>query len=104
MYYCERSVQPDKFPDIPTSMWWAVSTITTVGYGDIYPITVMGKIFAACVSIMGIGMFALPTAILGAGFEEEIRKRRQVKAICPHCGKELDCATDTMSREPTEEP
>lgn len=89
MYYCEYDVQPEKFSSIPQSMWWAVSTLTTVGYGDIYPVTTIGKIFSGFISFLGIGMFALPTGILGAGFVEEIQKKRTVKRHCPHCGKEI---------------
>ena len=89
MFYCENAVQPDAFPNIPATMWWAVATLTTVGYGDIYPVTVIGKLFASIIAILGIGMFALPTGILGAGFVEEIQKRNRKNTKCPHCGKEL---------------
>ena len=89
MYYCENAVQPKAFPNIPATMWWAVATLTTVGYGDVYPVTVLGKIFASVIAILGIGMFALPTGILGSGFVEEIQKKKKVKRVCPHCGKEV---------------
>jgi voltage-gated potassium channel len=91
MYHVENNAQPDKFTDIPTTMWWAVATLTTVGYGDVYPVTAMGKIIASVVAIMGIGLFALPTGILGAGFVEEFHKSKMKpsKIICPHCGKEI---------------
>ncbi|MCL5028248.1 MAG: ion transporter [Bacteroidetes bacterium] len=91
MYYFENNVQPEKFADIPTTMWWAVATLTTVGYGDVYPITGEGKIIASIVSILGIGLFALPTGILGAGFVEEFQKSKKqlTKKYCPHCGKEI---------------
>jgi voltage-gated potassium channel len=91
IYYCENEAQPEQFPSIPGAFWWAVITLTTVGYGDAYPITVAGKFFASLVAILGIGMFALPTGILGAGFVEEIRRRRagQEKQLCPHCGREI---------------
>lgn len=89
LYYCENSAQPDAFSSIPATMWWAVATLTTVGYGDIYPVTVVGKLCAGVIAILGIGMFALPTGILGAGFVEEIGKRKQGPAKCPHCGEEL---------------
>lgn len=90
MYYCENEAQPENFSSIPQSMWWAVATLTTVGYGDIYPVTSLGKIFSGIISILGIGMFALPTGILGAGFIEEIQKKKTSKKHCPHCGKEID--------------
>lgn len=85
MYYVENPVQPAQFPDIPHTMWWAVATFTTVGYGDIYPVTGFGKFLAGVVSILGIGLFALPTGVLGAGFVEEMQKKRAQQ--CPHCGK-----------------
>ncbi len=66
MYFAENEAQPDKFSDIPSTMWWAVVTLTTVGYGDIYPVTPLGKAFAMVIAILGVGMFALPTGILGA--------------------------------------
>lgn len=90
IYYCEREAQPEQFSSIPGSTWWAVATLTTIGYGDAYPVTIAGKIFAAIVSILGIGVFALPTGILGAGFVERIEagKRNEVMR-CPYCGKEI---------------
>jgi voltage-gated potassium channel len=89
MYECENQAQPKAFPDIPTTMWWSVVTLTTVGYGDVYPITALGRFFAAITAILGIGMFALPTGIIGAGFVEEINKRKSKPTVCPHCGKEI---------------
>lgn len=89
IYFAEHEAQPEAFPDIPGSMWWAIVTLTTVGYGDVYPVTVLGKVFAAVIAILGIGMFALPTGILGASFVEELEKRRQGKNCCPHCGEEI---------------
>lgn len=88
LYYCENAVQPDAFSSIPATMWWAVATLTTVGYGDMYPVTLMGKFCASIIAILGIGMFALPTGILGAGFMEAIQKKKG-QHVCPHCGKEL---------------
>ena len=77
------------FSSIPAAMWWAVATLTTVGYGDVYPVTMAGKIVASIIAILGIGMFALPTGILGAGFVEEMQKRKRKTRRCPHCEKEL---------------
>lgn len=88
IYLAEHEAQPDKFTDIPTSMWWAIVTLTTVGYGDVFPVTALGKVFAAIIAVLGIGMFALPTGILGASFVEEMGKMKE-KPCCPHCGKEL---------------
>ena len=90
LYYCENSVQPDVFTSIPASMWWAVATLTSVGYGDMYPVTYLGKFFASIIAILGIGMFALPTGILGAGFVEAIQKSKKTTKNCPHCGKPID--------------
>jgi Ion channel. len=76
MYFCENNAQPDKFTDIPTTMCWAIATLTTVGYGDVYPITAIGKTIASVVAVLGIGFFALPTGILGSGFIEEFQKSK----------------------------
>ncbi|MCA9270078.1 MAG: potassium channel family protein [Planctomycetales bacterium] len=92
MYYAERDAQPKSFASIPAAMWWAVSTLTTVGYGDVYPITPLGKLLAALVAVLGIGMFALPTSILGAGFVEALDEKSPpppADNTCPHCGKSL---------------
>jgi len=88
MYTAEKDAQPKTFPSIPSAMWWAAVTLTTVGYGDAYPVTMLGKILGAITAMLGIGMFALPCAILGAGFIEELDRDKK-KQICPHCGKEL---------------
>ncbi|MDR1336966.1 MAG: ion transporter, partial [Tannerella sp.] len=74
MYFIEHDKQPDKFSSIPETMWWSVTTLTTVGYGDVYPVTALGRILTACISIFGIGMFALPAGILASGFSDEFRK------------------------------
>ena len=58
-------------------MWWAVAALTTVGYGDVYPITIVGRIFGAIIAILGIGMFALPAGIVASGFVDEIEKRKK---------------------------
>ncbi|MET3981778.1 voltage-gated potassium channel [Mucilaginibacter sp. UYP25] len=90
MYFVEHDAQPDKFSSIPETMWWSVATLTTVGYGDVYPITGIGKTLTACISILGIGMFALPAGILASGFSEEFkRKEAAANQCCPHCGKDL---------------
>jgi voltage-gated potassium channel len=89
MYFAENEAQPDKFSDIPSTVWWAVMTLTTVGYGDIFPITTLGKCLTMVIAILGIGMFALPVGIFGAGFVEEIQKQKAGKTICPHCGGEI---------------
>lgn len=89
LYDTENEAQPDKFSSIPASMWWAITTLTTVGYGDMCPVTSFGKILAAVIAVLGIGMFALPTGVIGAGFMEEI-SRNSKTIICQHCGKEIN--------------
>lgn len=89
LYYCENAAQPNAFSSIPATMWWAIETLTTVGYGDMYPVTLLGKFCASIIAVLGVGMFALPTGILGAGFVEAIQKHKEPKEVCPHCGKEL---------------
>lgn len=88
MYYAEHDAQPKVFSSIPAAMWWAAITLTTVGYGDAYPITALGKIMASTIAMLGIGMFALPTAILGAAFLEDLDRQKKAPR-CPHCGKEI---------------
>jgi len=90
MYFIENEAQPKAFSNIPMAMWWGVVTLTTVGYGDVYPVTPIGKLLGAVIALLGIGMIALPTGILGAGFVEEIHSRREARRICPHCGKDID--------------
>lgn len=72
MYYFERQSQPEDFGSIPAAMWWAFATLTTVGYGDVTPITVGGKIFGALITVVGIGMVALPTSILATGYSQQV--------------------------------
>jgi len=75
MHIFERSAQPEDFGSIPASMWWAFATLTTVGYGDVTPITVGGKVFGALITVVGIGMVALPTGILASGYSQQLRLR-----------------------------
>jgi len=76
MYWIEGDAQPDKFGSIPRAMWWAVITLTTIGYGDSYPITPLGKIVAACMAIVGVMMIALPTGLFAASFTEVMERDR----------------------------
>ncbi len=89
IYYIERDVQPDKFPNILAGFWWAIATLTTVGYGDVYPVTAFGKVISGFVAFLGIGLVALPTGIIGSGFMEKIDKRKH-KITCPKCGEEIE--------------
>jgi voltage-gated potassium channel len=86
MYEVEHHAQPDKFPDIFSSFWWAIATLTTVGYGDVYPVTAAGKFISGVIALLGIGVVALPTGIISSGF---IERMKSDKRTCPHCGKEL---------------
>ena len=93
MFHVENAAQPEAFKDIPSTMWWTIVTLTTVGYGDMFPVTSLGKFFAAIISLMGIATFALPTGIIGAGFVEEIRLSREKREHfleCPFCGEMFD--------------
>ena len=100
MFEVERYAQPDKFSDIISTFWWAIATLTTIGYGDVFPITGVGKFISAVVSLIGIGLIALPTGILSTSLIEEFRnknkeekqeeKQEEPTHYCPHCGKKLD--------------
>ncbi|NTU72482.1 MAG: ion transporter [Coriobacteriia bacterium] len=87
VYHVENTAQPDKFTSIPAAMWWGISALTTVGYGDIMPVTTLGKLIGGCIQLLGIALFALPAAILAAGYEDDARKRRALKGVCPTCGR-----------------
>lgn len=119
IYYAEHDAQPDQFENAFSGLWWAVATLTTVGYGDIYPITPLGRFLGAIIAILGIGMVAVPTSILSAGFMEMLEKETSDQSeaenssaettakpedscshasvddtfeppqYCPHCGKKL---------------
>lgn len=75
MFALERDANP-AFDSIPTAMWWGIATFTTVGYGDITPITPMGRVLGGIVGILGIAMFAIPAGLLGAAFTQEMAQRR----------------------------
>lgn len=97
MYSVENEAQPEAFSNAFTSLWWAVATLTTVGYGDIYPITVLGKLLSGIIALLGIGLVAVPTGIISAGFMEQIEEEKNSskvqeddKCYCPYCGHKLD--------------
>jgi voltage-gated potassium channel len=76
-------------------MWWGIATLTTVGYGDMYPITGLGKFLGGMIAVIGVGLFALPAGLLASGFSEELSKRNKRNTqICPHCGKEIGNSKD----------
>lgn len=90
LYIIEHDAQPDRFASIPQAMWWGAVTLTTVGYGDIYPITPLGKVLGALIAMLGIGLFALPAGIIASGFAAEIQHKPAETLVCPHCGKVID--------------
>ena len=108
MYDIENAAQPDKFDNAFSAFWWAMATVTTVGYGDLYPITTIGKIIGGLIAFLGIGLVAVPTGIISAGFIEEnqaLEREHAVafcepktdrtansmeKSYCPYCGQKLD--------------
>ena len=75
MYLLERNAQPTVFNSIPRALWWGIVTMATVGYGDMTPVTAVGRLFGGCVMLLGIAMFAVPAGILATGFATEIRRR-----------------------------
>ena len=105
IYTVESPVQPEQFPNVLSSLWWAVMTLTTVGYGDVYPVTSVGRFFAGVISLVGIGIIAITTGIIAAGFttvmpkeekeeieeiEKEVEGEEEFKlSYCPYCGKKL---------------
>lgn len=86
VYYAEQTAQPEAFSSIPAALWWAGVTVTTVGYGDVYPVTPLGRAFGLLVSLVSVGLVAVPSSILVSGFVEEIDRETRT---CPHCGREV---------------
>ena len=80
MYYLEREAQPDVFRNIGQGFWWCIVTFTTTGYGDIYPITPLGKLIGGFISLIGIAMITIPTGIIGSAFMNTVQKREREKA------------------------
>jgi len=99
MYFIEHDVQPEAFSSIPATMWWGVATLTTVGYGDVYPITAIGKLIGGIMAILGVGLFALPAGILANGFGQAIAKSQELEKqdkwsqehelTCKNCGQKI---------------
>lgn len=79
MYYLEREAQPDHFSSISKSLWWGIVTLTTVGYGDVYPMTALGKALGGIITLLSIGLIALPSGILASGYTEQIIRRKESK-------------------------
>lgn len=91
MYMLEGQANPEDFGSIPLAMWWGVTTVTTVGYGDAIPATAGGKVLGGFIQVLGVLILALPAAILAGGFTQELARRRNggPVQICPHCGRGL---------------
>ena len=81
LYIVEAEAQPEAFGSIPRAMWWAVETLTTVGYGDVVPVTPLGRFLAALTALCGIGIIALPTGVLAGAFSEAIRRAREERPL-----------------------
>ena len=79
VYNFEHDAQPQEFQNAFSGLWWAIATLTTVGYGDIYPVTVAGKIFSAIIALLGIGIVAVPTGIISAGFIEHLNESKEAE-------------------------
>ena len=119
MFYAENKAQQEQFPNVLSCLWWAVVTMTTIGYGDVYPVTVAGNVIGSIMALLGIGLVAMPTGIISAGFLEKVNERKEQKRkeaeenakadrekaaveheghaeisdqkhYCPYCGHKLD--------------
>ena len=83
MYSAEHNAQPEQFRNAFSGIWWSVSTLLTVGYGDIYPVTVVGRIMAIFIAFLGVGVVAIPTGIISAGFVEQYTRRQNSSRKLP---------------------
>ena len=106
MFYAENAAQPDHFPNVLACIWWSIVTLTTVGYGDVFPVTGIGRFIGGVIAFLGIGLVALPTGIISAGFLEKLNEKNKEenkesdtekhdehkchKQYCPYCGHKLD--------------
>ena len=77
MYYIERNAQPEVFKNIGDGIWWTIITFATVGYGDIYPITFLGKLLGCIICLVGVAMVAIPTGIISSSFINIVQKKKQ---------------------------
>ena len=81
MYSVEHEAQPAVFRNAFSGIWWSMSTLLTVGYGDIYPITTLGRIMAICIAYLGVGAVAIPTGIISAGFVEQYQRKSSISDL-----------------------
>lgn len=77
IYYFENEAQPEHFASVFDSLWWAIITLTTVGYGDVYPITMGGRVFTFCILMIGLGIVAIPTGIISSALTKSIEKKQE---------------------------
>lgn len=93
IYAAEHDAQPNVFRNAFSGLWWAVATLTTVGYGDLYPVTVVGRLLGALIALLGVAAVAIPTGIISSGLMERFDRKKNPRQValsrCPHCGKEL---------------
>ena len=98
VYIAEHLAQPKIFSSIPATIWWAITTVTTIGYGDMIPITLIGKVLTSIISLAGLALLALPAGIITAGFLQETRKNiKQKTTSCPHCGELINVPEESRS-------
>ena len=95
MYFAENKIQPQHFGSIPETMWWSIITVTTIGYGDVFPITILGKLITFVTAILGIGIAAVTTGVVASAFTEELRNKKlkfEMKHTekCPTCGRKIE--------------
>ena len=110
MYMLEGAEQPAAFSSIPAAMWWAIETLTTVGYGDMVPETVAGKMLGGVITVIGIGTLALFSGLITVSFLDQLRLRREQAAghaeprdLCPHCGRPLNVLPQRLEAAPAAE-
>ncbi|CAM1358414.1 Potassium channel protein [Tenacibaculum sediminilitoris] len=89
IFYAENEAQPDKFSSIVEAFWWSLGTLTTVGVGDMYPVTPLGKFFSALIGVIGIGFVALPTGIISSALIDKVKEEKSSCSNCPNCGVEI---------------
>lgn len=104
MYSVEHDAQPEVFCNAFSGVWWSMSTLLTVGYGDIYPITTLGRIMAICIAYLGVGVVAIPTGIISAGFVEQYQRKSNISALKDEDIKEIaEVLVDTTNAGKTVE-